>query len=136
MAKSKIPDALERRHLIEKGLTEAQALRIAEAYLAEGRLVDAIDFLAKAGDRDRLGELRAEAVTSGDAFLLRAAARALDESPTEEGPADAGAGDSPLETMPRAVPALVPAATGRSGRVVALSRYLDQVRRLRHRDAG
>ena len=82
MAKSGIPGALERRHLIEKNLSQAQALQIAEAYLADGRSVEAVDFLAKAEAREQLAELRSAAVESGDVFLLRTAARALDEPPT------------------------------------------------------
>jgi hypothetical protein len=82
MARSAIPNPLDRRHLIEKNLSQVQALQLAEAYLAEGRMVEAIEFLAKADARDKLAELRAAAVTAGDVFLLRAAARALDESPS------------------------------------------------------
>lgn len=81
MARRKLPKPLERRHLIERELPAAQALRIAEAYLEEGRRVEAIDFLAKAGARERLAELRAEAVGEGDVFLLRSAANALGEEP-------------------------------------------------------
>ena len=71
MAKSKIPDPLERRHLLERELPPAQALRLAEAYLAEGRTLEAVDFLRKAEAKDRLAALRAEAVAAGDSFLLR-----------------------------------------------------------------
>ena len=39
MAKSRIPGPLERRHLVERELSPAQALRHAEAYLAAGRSV-------------------------------------------------------------------------------------------------
>jgi hypothetical protein len=81
VAKSKIPDPLARRHLIERELTPAQALRLAEAYLAEGRALEAIDFLRKAGARDRLAALREQAVAAGDVFLLRALALALEEAP-------------------------------------------------------
>ena len=83
MAKSRIPNALDRRLLIEKDLSDAQALKVAEAYLEEGRAIEAIDFLAKASARDRLAELRSEAVASGDVFLLRSAARAMGEGPTQ-----------------------------------------------------
>ena len=79
---SKIPDPLSRRHLLEKELGEAQALGTAEAYLAAGRAVEAVDFLAKAGAADRLAELRRAAVEEGDAFLLRAVARASGEAAT------------------------------------------------------
>ena len=82
MARSVIPNSLARRHLIEKNLSQAEALRIAEAYLAESRSVEAVDFLAKAEARDRLSELRSEAVESGDVFLLRSVARAMGEAPT------------------------------------------------------
>ncbi len=81
MAKSKIPNPLDRRHLIEKNLSRAPALEIAEAYLAAGRTVEAVDFLAKADARDRLAELRSGAVEAGDVFLLRMVARAMEEPP-------------------------------------------------------
>jgi len=82
MARSAIPNSLDRRHLIEKNLSQAQALQIAEAYLAEGRSVEAVDFLAKAEAPEQLAELRSAAVESGDVFLLRATTRALGEPPT------------------------------------------------------
>jgi len=81
MAKSRIPGALDRRHLIEKQLSEANATAIAEAYLEEGRCIEALDFFAQANARERLAELRAEAVAAGDAFLLRAVARAMQDPP-------------------------------------------------------
>lgn len=81
MAKSKIPDPLTRRHLIEKAMAEAQSLRLAEAYLEEGRDYEAIEFLLKADARDHLVRLRTAAVAAGDAFMLRAAANALEEPP-------------------------------------------------------
>lgn len=84
MAKSKIPNPLERRHLIEKDLDPDTALGIAEAYLDEGRQVEALEFLAKADARDRLAALSDEAVASGDVFLLQAVARATDEEPSHE----------------------------------------------------
>jgi len=76
-----IPDPLKRRHLLEDDLDPARALVIAEAYLAEGRLCEALEFLAKAGARERLEGLRDEAVALGDPFLLRAACAALGEDP-------------------------------------------------------
>jgi len=84
MAKSKIPGALERRHLVERELSPAQALSYAEAYLADGRSVEAVDFLRKAGADERLEALRAEALESGDAFLLRAVAVATGREPQRE----------------------------------------------------
>jgi len=84
MAKAKIPDPLARRHLVEKGLAPEKALAIAEAYLAEDRCVEAVDFLANAGGEERLAELRSRAVEEGDVFLLRAVADAQDAPPDRE----------------------------------------------------
>ncbi len=81
MARSKIPGPLERRHLVERNLGEPRALQIAEAYLAEGRSIEAVDFLRIGDATDRLRELRRQAVESGDAFLLRAVATATGEEP-------------------------------------------------------
>lgn len=79
MAKARIPNALDRRHVVERELGAAQALRIAEAYLEQGRTLEAVDFLRKAGAAERLAALRAEAIASGDAFLLRSVAGAAGE---------------------------------------------------------
>ena len=84
MAKAKIPDPLERRHLVEKELPPDQARAIAEAYLAEDRAIEAIDFLKIAGAGDGLAELRSRAVVEGDAFLLRAVAHAQGRPPTRD----------------------------------------------------
>jgi hypothetical protein len=71
MARSKTPDPLKRRHLLEENLPAPKALAIAEAYLADGRTFDALAFLAKAGERDRLRALAREAAAAGDLFLAR-----------------------------------------------------------------
>ena len=83
MAKAKIPDPIQRRHLIEQSSPE-QARAIADAYLAEDRCVEAIDFLKVAAANDRLAELQGRAISDGDAFLLRAVARALGVSPSRD----------------------------------------------------
>lgn len=83
MAK-KLPNPLARRHLLERELPAAQALATAEAYLAEGRELEAVDFLAKAKAGDALRELRGRAVESGDLFLLRSVLRASGERATRE----------------------------------------------------
>lgn len=80
----KLPDPLTRRHLLEKALPAEQSLATAELYLADGRRVEAVDFLAKAEAFERLGELRAEAVADGDLFLLRTVARACGEPASRE----------------------------------------------------
>ena len=79
MAKSAIPDPLRRRLLVEEDLAPAKALALAEAYLAEDRVAEAIVFLEKGGASERLAELRDAAVASGDVFLLRTASSALGE---------------------------------------------------------
>lgn len=84
MARSKIPDPLTRRHLVERGLAPAQAEKVAEAYLAESRRLEALVFLAQAGAEERLAELRREAIEAGDAFLLRSVANATGEPPSRE----------------------------------------------------
>lgn len=84
MAQSRIPNPLDRRHMVERELPPAQALRIAQAYLEEGRAVEALDFLRKAGAREQLGELRREAIEAGDAFLLRGVVAAAGEPATRD----------------------------------------------------
>jgi hypothetical protein len=83
--KSAIPDPLERRHLIERELAPEKALALAEAYLADERVWEAIAFLQKAGARDRLLALAEDASRAGDAFLVRELCRAAGEQPTPEG---------------------------------------------------
>ncbi len=84
MAKAKIPGPIERRHLVEKALPPDQARAIADAYLAEERWLEAIDFLKLAGAGDRLADLRQRALADGDAFLLRGVAAAQAKPPTRD----------------------------------------------------
>ena len=84
MARPLIPDVLARRHLIEGELDPARALRIAEAYVAEGRPLEAVAFFEKAGARERLEALAEEAVAAGDVFLLRTVAAAQGDEPSPE----------------------------------------------------
>jgi len=84
LAKSKLPGALDRRHLIERDHTPAQAQRYAEAYLAAGRDCDAIEFLVQAEATEGLDALRAKAIEVGDAFLLRSVLRATEGSATSQ----------------------------------------------------
>lgn len=84
MAKTKLPSALERRHLIEKDLGAAQALRLAEAYLAQERVAEALVFLRKAGAEDRLREIGEQAMRAGDVFLMRQVAGLTGEPPSAE----------------------------------------------------
>jgi hypothetical protein len=84
VSRSKIPGPLERRHLIEREIAPAQALKTAEAYLAEGRALEAVEFLAKADDHERLEALRREAIEAGDVFLMRAVASAMGKPPERD----------------------------------------------------
>jgi hypothetical protein len=81
MARARIPDAIQRRELLEQELDAGRALKVAEAYLEEGRFFDALAFLDKAGDLDRLRAIRDEAIRAGDVFLLREAAARCGEEP-------------------------------------------------------
>jgi len=84
VGKTKLPRPIERRHLVERELNAAQALRYAEAYLEEGLEVDAIAFLVKAGATDQLEALRIRSIEVGDGFLLRAVAAAMEDPPKAE----------------------------------------------------
>jgi len=77
LATSKIPAAIERRHLIDRDLKPAQSLRYAEVYLEAGRDQDAIEFLVKAEATDQLEAMRKRAIASGDVFLFRTVSSAL-----------------------------------------------------------
>ena len=74
MAQSKIPNPLERRHLLERDLPAAQALALAESYLEEDRPLEAVAFLVLAEADEKLAELVELAVEMGDGFLLRSLA--------------------------------------------------------------
>lgn len=83
-AKTRIPDPLSRRHLLEGSIDPTKARALAEAYLEAGREIDAIEFFARAGERDALVALQETAVERGDVFLMKAASRGLDEEPSSE----------------------------------------------------
>ncbi|MDG2334088.1 MAG: hypothetical protein P8Q97_07670 [Myxococcota bacterium] len=81
MAKTTIPDPIKRRHLIEQDLGEAQCLALADAYEAEGRTFESLQFLEKAGAKDRMAEVVERAVASGDAFLLKQVSDLMGQDP-------------------------------------------------------
>jgi hypothetical protein len=70
--------------MLEQSVEPARALRIAEAYLAEERKLEALAFLRLANAADRLDAVRADAVQDGDAFLLREVARVQARPATRE----------------------------------------------------
>jgi hypothetical protein len=84
MAKATIPNPLKRRLQIEQNLDEGQCLAIADAYEAEGRVFESLQFLVKAGAKERLRAVGAAAVGEGDAFLLRQVVELLGEDPGAE----------------------------------------------------
>lgn len=81
MARTRIPDAIERRELIEQELDAGRARKLAETYLEQERVFEALAFLEKAGDAERLRAIRDEAVRAGDVFLFREAAARCGEEP-------------------------------------------------------
>jgi hypothetical protein len=84
LAKPKIPNPMERRHLIEREIDQERSLAIADAYLEDGRAAEAVIFLSKAGAEDRLEALAGDAVSEGDAFLLAQLAPVLARPPSAE----------------------------------------------------
>ncbi len=81
MARTRIPDAIQRRDLIEQKLDPARARKVADAYLEQDRVLEALPFLERAEARDELAAIRDAAVSSGDVFLLRETALRLGEEP-------------------------------------------------------
>ena len=71
MARDKIPNPLERRHLLERDMPAAQALALAQSYLDEDRPLEAVAFLVLAEADEKLAEIVEIAVATGDAFLLK-----------------------------------------------------------------
>lgn len=84
MARSKLPDSLAKRHLLEGDLDPARARALGEACLEAGREIDAVAFLGAAGAREALLSLQEQASARGDVFLMRAASGALGEEPASE----------------------------------------------------
>lgn len=84
MARSKLPDPLARRHLLEAKLEAGKARALAEAYLELGREIEAIDFLRQADAVDAIESLEQAALERGDVFLMKKAAQALGRDPSPE----------------------------------------------------
>lgn len=84
MAQTKLPDPLAKRHLLEAALEPAKARALADAYLALGREIEAVDFLKRAGASDVLASLGRAAIERGDVFLLRRVAQAEGHEPAPE----------------------------------------------------
>ena len=84
MARTKLPDPLARRYLLESELDPAKARALADAYLEAGREIEAIEFFARAGAEESLRALQGAAIDRGDVFMMKMASAALDEEPTSE----------------------------------------------------
>jgi hypothetical protein len=84
VAKTKLPDPLAKRHLLEANLEAGKARALGDAYLALGREIEAIDFLQQAGAVDALTALETAAIERGDVFLMRKVAQALGRDPSSE----------------------------------------------------
>jgi hypothetical protein len=82
LAKTKLPDPLSRRHLLGGEMDAAKAKELAQLYLDAGREIEAIEFFAKAGDREALVAQQEIAVGRGDVFLMKAASAGLEEEPS------------------------------------------------------
>jgi len=81
MAKSRIPHPPPRKPHNEREIENEKSLALADIYLEQGRLVEAVDFLVKAEANDRIEALKSDAVADGDAFLLKAIADATRNDP-------------------------------------------------------
>lgn len=74
--KHTLPDLIARRNLLfGKEGAKADLGGVANAYLEAGRMLDALEFFAKAGDTAGIDRVEAHAAEAGDAFLLRQVAR-------------------------------------------------------------
>jgi hypothetical protein len=68
----RFPRPLARRDVLYGPETPPEKLvALGHAYLAEDLVFDAADFFCEARDREGLGIIRARAIETGDAFLLR-----------------------------------------------------------------
>ena len=84
MAETKLPDPLSRRHLLDHETDPAKLGALGTAFLEAGREIEAIEFLARAEDRESLEALQNAAVERGDVFLMKSASAALSEEPSVE----------------------------------------------------
>ena len=84
MAETKLPDPLSRRHLLDGDTDPSRIKALGTAFLEAGREIEAIEFLARAKDRESLEALQDAAVERGDVFLMKSASAALSEEPSVE----------------------------------------------------
>jgi hypothetical protein len=73
-----LPEPLKRREILYGPNTPPGVLLdYGRAYEEAGRPTDALQFYVQAGDRDGLDRVKATAVKNGDAFTMKAVARAM-----------------------------------------------------------
>ena len=69
---ARLPRPLRRREILYGADTPPETLSaLADSYLNEGLVFDAVEFFAQAKDREGLAHIRKIALETGDAFLLR-----------------------------------------------------------------
>lgn len=82
MASFKILPILEKQKaLFERASSPKELSAWGDFYREQGRVYDAIDFYEKASARERVEEIRKEAVASGNLFLFRRTLQVLREEP-------------------------------------------------------
>jgi hypothetical protein len=81
LAETKLPDPLSRRLLLDGETDPSRLKALGTAFLEAGREIEAIEFLAKAEDRESLRTLQDAAVERGDVFLMKSASAGLKEEP-------------------------------------------------------
>ena len=83
--KAKFPDYKKKQKLLYIQKTSPKVLsRIADSLLAEGRVNEAIDYLEKLRDDEKLKEIKKEALESGDLFSFERVVRILEEEITQK----------------------------------------------------
>jgi hypothetical protein len=82
---SKMRSCLKKRDLLHNPqIGNDQLSQYGREYLAEARLVDALDFFEKAQDLEGIRRVREQSIKDGDPFLLQKTAKLLKESIPEE----------------------------------------------------
>ena len=80
-----LPDPLERRQVLyDPEADPAELIEFGRAYEQAGRFGDALQFYIEAADRPGLERVKARALETADAFLLKGVARAVPELAGEE----------------------------------------------------
>lgn len=85
MARKEFLSCLEKRELLNQSATSVDSLaRWGRQFEDQGSVFDAVDFYAKANDREALDRLMKRAAGEGDVFLFKQVCRALKYEPGRE----------------------------------------------------